>query len=234
MKSTNHERPQKNAPTESEQRNRRANLKVEIAPHSPDVDVRWTELRISGKNIHARSFHSCCVYDNWLYIYGGYEVDSGVLGDFWRLNLGNQEGGFRWEMLPADKHDYPGKLRSHTAVAHSNSMYLFGGQRNVGQNSNLTYVYSFVEREWKVIAATEKEVPALDSHSAVVLGQNMLIFGGYLIEAARHNPVVYALDLSSEKWSKFYEPQKGEQHPSARCCFGLTSHDDTVWLFGGT
>ena len=85
-----HDKHQKNSSNvEGEQRLRKTNLKVDIAPHSPDIDVRWTELRIAGKNIHPRSFHSCCVHDSKFYVYGGYEEDSGVLRDFWWRDLGN-------------------------------------------------------------------------------------------------------------------------------------------------
>lgn len=91
MKSTN-EKPLKNQSStlEAEQRLRKTNLKVDIAPRSPDIDARWTELRIAGKNIHPRSFHTCVAYNECLFVYGGYEVDYGILGDFWVLDLANE------------------------------------------------------------------------------------------------------------------------------------------------
>jgi len=58
-------------------------------------------------------------------------------------------------------------------------MYIFGGQRNVGHNTNNTYVYSFGSGEWRIIAAGN-EVPALDSHSAVIHRKSMLVLGGYV------------------------------------------------------
>ncbi len=53
------------------------------------VDDRWMEFKIIGKNIQPRSYHVSVVYGSYLYIQGGYDVDKGFLSDFYRLQLEN-------------------------------------------------------------------------------------------------------------------------------------------------
>lgn len=36
------------------------------------------ELKIVGKNISRRSYHTSVIYDGKMYIYGGYDVNSGI------------------------------------------------------------------------------------------------------------------------------------------------------------
>lgn len=67
------------------------NLKVIVEPPTPEVDTRWTEIKISGKNLHPRSYHTMCIYERKLYTYGGYDVDRGIMEDFWSLNLTPQQ-----------------------------------------------------------------------------------------------------------------------------------------------
>lgn len=67
--------------------NRGNGLKVDVQNPSSDVDSRWMEYRIEGRNLHVRSHHSSCVDQGKLYIYGGYDVDQGILEDFGVLDL---------------------------------------------------------------------------------------------------------------------------------------------------
>jgi hypothetical protein len=60
------------------------------------VDDRWMEFKVIGKNIQPRSYHIAVVYGSYMYIHGGYDVDKGFLSDFYRLQLENQLDGFKW------------------------------------------------------------------------------------------------------------------------------------------
>lgn len=60
------------------------------------VDDRWMEFKVIGKNIQPRSYHVAVVYGSYLYVHGGYDVDKGFLSDFYRLQLENQLDGFKW------------------------------------------------------------------------------------------------------------------------------------------
>lgn len=50
-------------------------------------DSRWAEIKITGKNIPNRSNHAAVISGYYMYIHGGYDVDKGVLSDFYKIDL---------------------------------------------------------------------------------------------------------------------------------------------------
>lgn len=44
------------------------------------------ELKIVGRNIPRRSYHSAAVYDGRMYVYGGYDVNTGNYYDWLKIN----------------------------------------------------------------------------------------------------------------------------------------------------
>jgi hypothetical protein len=60
------------------------------------IDDRWMEFKIIGKNIQPRSYHISVIYGSYMYVHGGYDVDKGFLSDFYRIQLENQLDGFKW------------------------------------------------------------------------------------------------------------------------------------------
>jgi len=50
-----------------------------------NIDRRWSEIKIHGKNIVGRSNHSMIFYNDSMYLYGGYEREKGIFDDFYQL-----------------------------------------------------------------------------------------------------------------------------------------------------
>jgi hypothetical protein len=50
-------------------------------------DSRWSEVKISGKNITNRSSHAAVFVDSKMYVHGGYDTDKGILSDFHCIDL---------------------------------------------------------------------------------------------------------------------------------------------------
>ena len=61
------------------------------------IDNRWIEYKIEGKNIQARSYHSAVVYNDAMYIYGGYDAQKGILSDMYSLSL--TKPPFQWTLV---------------------------------------------------------------------------------------------------------------------------------------
>lgn len=94
------------------------------------------ELKISGKNISRRSYHTSAIYKDYLYIYGGYDVNTGILNDFWRLNV-NDPVDYVWENLTnLDDPNYPGPRERHQCFVYENKLYIFGGLKHTLENTN--------------------------------------------------------------------------------------------------
>lgn len=45
------------------------------------------EIKIQGKNIPRRSYHSSVIFENKLFVFGGYYINTGTLGDLYAIDL---------------------------------------------------------------------------------------------------------------------------------------------------
>jgi hypothetical protein len=50
-------------------------------------DTRWAEIKIEGKNIPSRSKHASVIYNDKLYVHGGFDADKGILADFSSIEI---------------------------------------------------------------------------------------------------------------------------------------------------
>ena len=64
-----------------------------------------------------------------MYVHGGYDVDKGILFDFNRIDLTeeNRENDYAWEELNNLCDGKPIKLKNHTAVTSGDKIIIFGG-----------------------------------------------------------------------------------------------------------
>ena len=96
----------------------------------------------------------------------------------------------------------------------------------------MTYRYDIHTTKWSKFEPNI-DVPKVDSHSAVVVGDQMLIYGGYIPEKAQYLADMYAFDLEKHTWQLYH--RKGEEdQPEARSDFDMILHDGSIWLFGGS
>jgi hypothetical protein len=133
-----------------------------------------------------------------LYISGFCGFDS----DPWDVNPGQV-----WEYRIDDNRwlrraDMPATLHGHSAVAHRDYVYVFGGNGAEGR-SNDVYRYDVLTDTWAAIETSGEEPTPRSDHRAVIAGNTMLIFGG--IETAFYPETmddIQALDLETMTWSE--------------------------------
>ena len=58
-------------------------------------------------------------------------------------------------------------------------MYIFGGQFHSTNNTNELNIYDFTTNNWSNLNFKGSEIPPIDSHNALVLNAEMIVFGGY-------------------------------------------------------
>ena len=119
------------------------------------------------------------VFGEKLYIHGGYDVDRGILGDFYEMDLGSTCEEFTWKPLNNLCNDKEIKLKSHTGLKYKERLYIFGGERNTNIGNNILYKYDLVSELWTAISPNI-DVPKIDSHSAAIIEGKMFIYGGYI------------------------------------------------------
>lgn len=115
-------------------------------------------------------------------------------------------------------------------------MCIFGGQRTEYESSNDAYLYSFDTAKWRRVQPGA-DLPKMDSHSAVLHGDSMFVFGGYVPATAKFSSAVWKLDLITLQWSLHFskkdKAQNGE-YPEPRASSSVVCLGGWAWLFGGS
>jgi len=68
----------------------------------------WEEYKVQGKKISRRSYQSSVFYKQAMYVYGGYELNQGILQDFISVNLEGDLPYLQWDDVDASKELTPG------------------------------------------------------------------------------------------------------------------------------
>ena len=67
-------------------------------------------------------------FNSKLFVHGGYDVDKGILSDFYYIDVSEDSPAFEWKKLESSIDGQPIKLKSHTAVVYKNYFVIFGGE----------------------------------------------------------------------------------------------------------
>ncbi|XP_040578095.1 uncharacterized protein [Lepeophtheirus salmonis] len=120
-----------------------------------------------------RRGHTATIYQECMYIYGGYQDFKGSISDLWAYNFASED----WCLVAQGEYtDIPSPRHCHSAIFHDYSMWVFGGMTDLDENSDF-WRWDFVAKRWKVIKS--KPGPGCrHSHTAVKFLSVMLIFGG--------------------------------------------------------
>lgn len=68
---------------------------------------RWEEAIFYENHIIPRTYHSAIVYNSMLYVFGGYEYNTGIMNDFYCIDLDSKDP-FVWKAIEKSKGTYPG------------------------------------------------------------------------------------------------------------------------------
>ena len=99
----------------------------------------WSEKR-ALRPPKRRSFHSSCIYNNYLYIFGGKDITEGKLSDIMRIDL-ISENAPTWEtMIPSNGVDLE-PLAYHTGTLVGSEYFIIGGNNVFLRQSPFIYIY---------------------------------------------------------------------------------------------
>ena len=105
-------------------------------------------------------------------MYGGYDINTGVMSDFHKINL--KENSV-WIDLTKDTDNYPGPRHGHSALENNGKMIIFGGKVNSLSSTNKVHVYDFASDVWTNVTTSGEQPPNIDAHSAAVHQSNSLL-----------------------------------------------------------
>ncbi|EGR29299.1 kelch motif family protein, putative [Ichthyophthirius multifiliis] len=171
-----------------------------------------------------------------MYVYGGYEVNEGILSDFYSMVIKNAQS-YKWEKISnKGNKPYPGPLMRHTAVVFQDKMYIFGGNKQSLKSTNDIWTYDYIYDEWQNVEPKDQIKPLeIDSHCATVDDTRacMYIFGGFSnARNGGYQDKLWQFNFDSFSWQEIGEQSK--QKPSKRAGASITILGQAIYMFGGT
>ncbi|CAL8376440.1 unnamed protein product, partial [Gadus morhua 'NCC'] len=189
----------------------------------------WTPLPQAEASPCDRYKHACCTYQGDVYVLGGRSTH--CLRDFWSYSVVRNE----WTQLPCKGEAAPEELEEHSMVAHEGFLYAFGGTLDgayTGWGCPL-WVFDLGKNKW-VHWQGKKTVCRIPtnrkSHSAVVFGSSMFVYGGY-VDMRGSSQEFWRLDFDSMCWSLLGGDQQSGPGPRHSHC--AVAHQETMYLYGG-
>ncbi|KRX92934.1 F-box only protein 42, partial [Trichinella pseudospiralis] len=199
------------------------------------INLRWSRIWMDDGKFAALSFRqyrTACYLQGSVYIIGGFTKDQTLYNDIWKFDLSSRQ----WKHVL-----FVGELTlptiGSTLVAYKHFLIQFGGckadccRNPYGDSyvslSNELSIYNVKQNTCSV--KRDKSAPKLACHSASVVGDLMIIFGG-INSAAVCDGSVYAFDIKQEKW---FTPFIKGQSPEARFLHSQVVVDDKHLLIIG-
>lgn len=129
-----------------------------------------------------------------------------VFGGFVDGNRSNDHYEFTFETLEWKKISAEGPCprAGHSACVKDDSMYVFGGHNE--DNEKLRDLWEYTGSSWNQIEFEDDENAPFErsGHTAAVVGNNMLIFGG-ILEITREVNDMYSFDFGAKKWKIIFK-----------------------------
>lgn len=162
-----------------------------------------------GPSISPRYSHSACCLLESLYIFGGCTIANTTFNDLWRFDLET-----RCWIRPIATGTFPPPKACASFVAYGKHLILFGGWSHsspfpIHQEWRIfNHVHSFDTdtNRWTLIES-RSHCPPLAGHSACIMGDEMIVFGGLQNETNFPTPFsssndVWVFNLKSCVWRK--------------------------------
>ncbi|CAI8029669.1 Kelch domain-containing protein 3 [Geodia barretti] len=178
--------------------------------------------------------HTVCQYKGKLYMYGGRNDEDGSFSDVdcydTALNV--------WVKLHTSGNG-PSSRDGHACSLLDNEMIVHGGFASKAiKFSGDMYAFNMDHHTWRKFPKRGERVPERDFHSATVVGDKVVVFGGRSDVFAPfftandiypHEVFYYNLEIS--QW--FKAPKKGPYRPDGRRSLVSVAVGDSVLYFGG-
>ena len=155
------------------------NISQEIENNSLKYLKSWKEKRTLSPP-KRRSFHTSCIYKNYLYIFGGKDITEGKLNDIMRINL-DIEDHPKWENITPNNEKLE-PLAYHTGTLIGEKYYIIGGNDKYIRQSSFIYIYDLENNNLEKIKIEKNEdICYLSMHTADYYEpkKEIILFGGY-------------------------------------------------------
>lgn len=179
-------------------------LKRDFINSLTSMNVEWQNYHPSGgPSISPRYSHSACCLGDSVYIFGGCTVANTTFNDLWRFDLAS-----RCWIRPIATGTFPSPKASASFVNYKDNIILFGGWSHSTPNfmyyldwriSNNVHVFNTETNRWSLIQVKSFS-PSLTGHSASVIDDKMIVFGGLQRQACHNIDQIDIFECSNDIW----------------------------------
>jgi hypothetical protein len=203
----------------------------EVPPEDKYIDTTpYQRARVPG----CRYGHSVCQHKGKLYMYGGRNDEDGSFSDVdcydTALNV--------WVKLHTSGNG-PSSRDGHACSLLDNEMIVHGGfaSRAIKFSGDM-YAFNMDHHTWRKFPKRGERVPERDFHSATVVGDKVVVFGGrsdvfapFFTANDIYPREIFYYNLEMSQW--FKAPKKGPYHPDGRRSLVSVAVGDSILFFGG-
>jgi len=182
----------------------------------------------SGKFPSARGGHSTVLFEQRLVVFGGhYHKGDGVFvyeNDTYVLNLRT----LKWKLVRT-KGDVPRARYGHSATVFGDEMYVFGGRGSGGKNFRDMDCLNLKTMTWRKIRSANALPPGRSGHSATLIGDKIVIFGGF--DGKRTIDDLWVFNIATTTWMRPRTTGRGPKSRHGHTC--VLSEEGGLVVFGG-
>jgi N-acetylneuraminic acid mutarotase len=187
-------------------------------------DKQWERVHVeSGCALPAKTEHSAVIYQNKMYLFGGYS------GEYFTNTLYAYDFEKNECTHVVTSGDVPSVRSAHVGVVYQDKMYIFGGWNGAEQNNDL-YSYDFATSRWAKIVCNGPVPRPRCSHAGSVSDRfhSMFIFAGYGGKDHGYLNDLCQFDFETLRW-KLIE----RTPPIPRSRMRLVEFQDKIYIYGG-
>lgn len=186
----------------------------DIVYGSNDAGGGWSEK--SSGVFEGRTSHTTTVFNNQVWMLGGYNNTSGVLGDVWHSVNG---GDFTQEVG-----DNFGPHSGHSCEVYNNRLWVFGGFVPSGYSDELLSSTDGINYE----VVSQGEIMGRSDHGSAVFDDKVWVIAGDIEGAGYTNDIQY-YDPATDTWTAFEAPAGFTPRYGLRCVVA----NDKLYIIGG-
>ena len=181
-----------------------------------------------------RSFHTSCIYDNYLYIFCGKDITEGKLNDIMRINI-KEEKESKWENVIPENGKTLEPLAYHTGTLIGDEYYIIGGSNASLRQSPYVYIYNLNTNNLKKIKLEKSDdvISYLTMHTADYYPEKneIILFGGYSDGNMLNK--LYRYNIKTQE-VKLHKEQDETNIPVPRIGHVSFINNNFLYIFGGS
>ncbi|KAK4735495.1 hypothetical protein R3W88_009756 [Solanum pinnatisectum] len=159
----------------------------------------WIAPSLRGDPPNPREGHSAALIGKRLFIFGGCgNIDGAEIfyDDVYVLNTET----FMWKRIVPSGIP-PSKRESHSCSSWNNKIIIIGGEDTSSFYQSDVHILDTDTLTWCKLNTTGQILPPRAGHTAISLGRNLFVFGGFADNQSLFDDV-YVLDVASGTWSE--------------------------------